>query len=92
MASSGSENKVLPHSFSLKDRKQIEMSGVLSVISFDESTVLLRTSAGKMQICGKDLHVTDLRVDDGHISIDGQVDHISYHKNLSGRKYLSVFR
>ena len=36
----------LPHKLTLNERKQLTLSGVTEVVSFDDETVVLKTSLG----------------------------------------------
>ncbi len=68
----------LPHAITLRDRTQLQISGVLEVISFDETGVALRTSRGTMTVDGENLHVSTLDIDRGEVILDGTVNAISY--------------
>lgn len=74
------ENKTTPgpHSFSLKERKLLEMDGVKEVVSFNEDKVILQTTQGNLNIKGKELNITKLNLDDGSIKISGFVTSLEY--------------
>ena len=44
------EEQRLPHKLQLSDRRQLTMTGVTEVRSFDESTVVLCTSLGTLVV------------------------------------------
>lgn len=83
-----------PHSFLVRDRKEMEIEGVLEIISFDEGQIQLKTGAGHMQIAGKNLRVTALQPDTSKAKVDGQIDSISYssRKASASRGLLGIFR
>ena len=73
------ENKVTKsHKIILGNRKNGSITGVLDVISFDITEVLLETEQGMLNIKGKDLHVNRLNLEKGEVDIEGTVDAISY--------------
>ena len=53
----GEDRVQMPHKLTLNERRQLSMSGVSEVVSFDESAVVLRTQLGILTIHGKDLQL-----------------------------------
>lgn len=81
------ENKVSKaHKIMLNNRKTGTVSGVLDVISFDVSEVLLETEQGMLNVKGKDLHVNRLNLEKGEVDIEGMVDTLSYAQIPAGMK------
>ena len=73
------ENKLTKlHKIVLTNRKGGNFTGVLDVISFDISEVLLETEQGMLNIKGKDLHVNRLNLEKGEADIEGVIDSLSY--------------
>lgn len=66
------------HSFSLKDRKSLEMKGVLEVVSFNENKVILQTTQGNLFVKGSELNIINLNLDDGSIKVEGYVTSLEY--------------
>ena len=66
------------HKIVLSNRKNGSITGVLDVISFDITEVLLETEQGMLNIKGKDLHVNRLNLEKGEVDIEGTMDAISY--------------
>ncbi len=66
------------HSFSLKDRKLLEMKGVLEVVSFNENKVILQTTQGNLFVKGSELNIINLNLDDGSIKVEGYVTSLEY--------------
>ena len=66
----------LSHSFSVSERKNIIISGVVKIDSFDSEEFLLETSMGYLVIKGTDLELVKLDTMQGNVSIKGLV--ISY--------------
>lgn len=66
------------HTVSIDCRKQISVTGVIDVISFDESNILLSTNGGKMLIEGENIQISVLDVGTGKLSAVGKIDAVSY--------------
>ena len=83
-----------PHSITLNDRKEMVLTGVSEVISFDEELIQLKTGCGAMRIEGKQMHVRSLLLEDGRLQISGQVNAISYidRKLRSAKTVRELFR
>ncbi len=60
------------------DRKIMNISGVLDVVSFDETGAVLRTSLGTLTIDGEELHVVKLDLGNGSVVIEGKINGIFY--------------
>lgn len=73
------ENKLTKsHKLTLTNRKMGNFTGVLDVISFDISEILLETEQGMLNVKGKDLHVNRLNLEKGEVDIEGTIDAIAY--------------
>lgn len=66
------------HSVSVNMRKDVSISGVRSVESFDENEVLLQTVKGDMTVEGSGLRIGVLDTDRGVVTISGKIDAILY--------------
>ena len=86
------ENRtVKSHKITLNNRKVGNISGVLDVISFDISEILLETEQGMLNIKGKDLHVNRLNLEKGEVDIEGNIDAFSYSQIPIGAKKTESF-
>ncbi|WP_051412175.1 sporulation protein YabP [Halonatronum saccharophilum] len=72
------EGKGKRHHLTLADRKKLELSGVIEVVSFSEEEVLLETNLGNMIILGEGLHVKKLDLEEKDFSLEGYVKEIKY--------------
>ena len=54
------------------------VTGVLDVLAFDLSEILLETEQGMLMVKGKDLHVTRLSLEKGEVDLAGQIDSVAY--------------
>lgn len=72
------EEPKLPHKLQLNERRQLTMSGVTEVVSFDDSTVVLQTSLGTLIVQGNQLQLKTLSLDGGQVAVDGNVSALIY--------------
>lgn len=80
----GEERMQLPHRLTLTDRRQLTVSGVTEVVSFDEASVVLRTELGTLVIHGKELQLRQLSLEGGQVLVDGTVAALIYEENRTG--------
>ena len=69
---------VMAHRVLMNNRQTGNFSGVLDVLSFDVSEILLETEQGMLLIKGTDLHVNRLSLEKGEVDIAGRIDALSY--------------
>ena len=74
----GDTNLVLPHKLVLCERSSLTMTGVTEVVSFDELTVVLKTTLGTLIIGGKELQLKQLSLDGGQVAVEGTVTALHY--------------
>ena len=75
------KDKTMPHSLILKDRKEISLTGVTDVDSFDENSIVAYTDFGELTIGGCNLHISTLNTETGELSIDGEISSMIYLDN-----------
>ena len=71
------------HQLTLEGRERLTVSGVEDVERFDESSIVMSTTAGTLVVSGENLHIGKLSLDGGELHVDGQIDSLSYEE--SGR-------
>ena len=83
-----------PHSMELDNRKNLSLSGVHDVGSFDEQNVVIYTDYGELNIKGEQLHINKLSLDTGEVSIDGDIISLIYTENrpAGGGLFSKLFR
>jgi sporulation protein YabP len=77
------ERMDLPHKLTLNDRKQLTMTGVCEVISFDDTAVILRTTMGTLTVQGSQLQLKTLSLDGGQVAVEGTVCALQYEEERS---------
>ena len=75
------KDRLLEHNLILKDRKEISLTGVTDVDSFDENSVVAYTNFGELTISGNNLHIGALDTEKGELSIDGEISSLCYLDN-----------
>lgn len=73
------ENQMqLPHRLTLNERRQLTMTGVSEVISFEETAVVVRTELGVLVIQGQGLQLKTLSLEGGQVVVEGAVAALHY--------------
>ena len=68
----------MPHDLHLKERNRLTMTGVTEVVSFDDLSVVLKTSLGTLTVQGQDLQLKTLSLDGGQVAVEGSVTALIY--------------
>ncbi|MDR1138577.1 MAG: YabP/YqfC family sporulation protein [Clostridiales bacterium] len=71
-----SDNK--SHTLTLDSRSKGTITGVDKVVSSNDTSILLHTTQGVIQILGKDFKIRQFSQDNGVLHFEGEVDSIKY--------------
>lgn len=74
----------LPHKLNLDERKELTMTGVTEVVSFEENTVVLRTALGTLIVQGSGLQLKTLSLEGGQVAVDGNITGLIYEEPRPG--------
>ena len=66
------------HRVVIEGKKRISVSGVEDIDSFNENEAVFLCVAGMMTVSGEDLHISRLSLEEGIISIDGEIFSVDY--------------
>ena len=66
------------HLVTLEDRKSLSISGITDIDRFDEREIVLYTSMGELTITGKELHIQAISIENGSLSVDGDIWALQY--------------
>ena len=66
------------HSITLNERKNITITGVKKIDSFDDEEFLLETNMGYIVIKGQELEIINLVSYQGNVSIKGKINSLNY--------------
>lgn len=83
-------NNNLSHSFSVSERKNIIITGIIKIDNFDKEEFLLETVQGNMNIKGEDLEIIKLDTYQGNITIKGRINSVVYEEEQN-KKESSIF-
>lgn len=62
----------------LENRRNLSISGITDVDSFDEKAICLYTQLGELTIQGKELHIDSMSVETGDMTITGDIWSVVY--------------
>jgi len=79
------------HNVKINNRKEMEITGVKEVDSFDNEEFLLETVMGYLIIRGQNLQLKNLDVGSGAVSIKGKIYEFSYVDGDSQEKAKGFF-
>ncbi|HCC07928.1 MAG TPA: sporulation protein YabP [Clostridiales bacterium] len=74
------------HSISIENRQKFLASGVLEVIAFEDSNIIIDTKQGRLIIKGNNLHIDKLNLETSDIELAGQINSLNYDSNTGRRK------
>lgn len=66
------------HNISISERKNIVVTGVKKIDSFDDEEFLLETNMGFITIKGSNLEIIKLDTYQGNVSIKGKINSLNY--------------
>lgn len=73
------------HTLALDGQGRLSLTGVVDVTSFDETLVALETTRGMLAVRGEGLHVERLSLENGELTLTGEVRAMEYDENLMTR-------
>lgn len=78
--------ETIPNQLTLINREHLQANGIIEVESFDENVIQAASKLGPLTVKGHNLHIIQLNLEEGKMSIEGVVDSIQYHpsKKSSG--------
>ena len=68
----------MPHTLRLEERERLQVGCVTDVDCFDERIINLFTSLGELTIKGRNLHINDVSVESGDMTITGDIWLLQY--------------
>ena len=77
-------DETFPHKLTLNERKNLTMTGVNEVVSFDENMIALRTGLGLLTVQGQELKLKTLSLEGGQVAVEGQISALVYEQPRDG--------
>lgn len=82
----------LSHAVTINERKNLIISGVKKIDSFDNEEFLMETNMGYVVVKGQDLEIVKLDTFQGNVSLKGQINSLNYMENPNKKnKEESIF-
>ena len=66
------------HCLSMENRRKMSLNGVTDVSGFNEETILLKTTMGRLAIRGEQLHIERIDLDLGLLELEGMISELAY--------------
>ena len=66
------------HNAILENRRKLMLSGITDVDSFNEKEIYLFTQLGEMLVKGENLHINEMSVENGELSVEGEISAVIY--------------
>ena len=85
------DGQQMPHGLNLDERKRLAVTAVAEVVSFDEESIVLRTSRGTLVVQGQDLKLRQLTLEGGNVAVEGQIDSLVYEQTRQTGSLLRRF-
>lgn len=71
----------MQHNLIMENRRNLTVTGVMDIDSFDEQTVIVFTEQGELTVKGENLHINKIDVDTGDLLMEGEIDSVAYSDN-----------
>ncbi|MBO5575662.1 MAG: sporulation protein YabP [Ruminococcus sp.] len=66
------------HNAIMENRSKLMLTGVTDVENFDENKVYLYTQLGELVIRGRQLHVNEISLESGELTVEGEINALIY--------------
>ena len=76
------------HTLTLNNRESLTLTGITDVDEFNEQEILAICELGELTIRGELLHIEELSIDSGKMSVSGKITSLNYSEKLSGTSLL----
>jgi sporulation protein YabP len=74
------------HTLYLQNRESLHLNGVEEVVSFDDTSVVLKTVLGALSVDGEELRVKKLDTERGEVTVEGRLCGMVYVDGISSDK------
>ncbi|MFZ5945266.1 MAG: sporulation protein YabP [Bacillota bacterium] len=72
------EDKRGEYIVTLLNRENLQITGVNNVESYDEAEIVIQTILGVLVVKGENLHIINLNLEDGKLTVDGLINKLEY--------------
>ena len=68
----------MPHSLQMRQRRELSVTGVTEVVSFEDPAVVLQTVMGRLLIQGQQLQLKGFSEEGGQVAVEGTIGSLLY--------------
>ena len=65
----------------MENRKNINITGVIQVVSYDEYKIVIKTDYGKLTISGRNLVAGEISTTAKNLQLTGEIDFLQYSRD-----------
>lgn len=76
------------HTLTLINRTELSLTGINDIDSFNEQEIIAVCETGELVIKGEMLHIEQLSVEAGIMSVSGKITSLSYNEKFTGTSVL----
>ncbi len=76
------------HTLNLTNRETLSLTGISDVDSFNEEEILAVCSCGELTIKGNTLHIEELNLENGILTVSGKIVSLTYSEKFSSTSLL----
>lgn len=86
-------SEALMHDIVIENRKRLSATGIQNVDSYEDDCIVAQSECGEIVIKGHELKISRLSVETGDMTVDGNIDSVSYNASkVSGSFFSRVFK
>ena len=85
------ESSTFSHLVNINERKNITITGIKNIESFDSEEFILISNLGTILLKGQNLEIIKLDTIEGKVSIKGEINSLAYVDDIKGSKETSLF-
>ena len=71
------------HTLTLSDRSNLSLTGISDVDAFNEQEIIAVCDFGELVIKGELLHIEELSIDNGIMTVSGKITSLSYNEKFT---------
>lgn len=79
------------HELTLRERKNLILSGIKKIENFDNEEFLMETTMGYLLVKGEELELIKLDTIQGEVSIKGKINSLDYIENTKNKENQGIF-
>ena len=72
------------HTLNLVNRESLNITGVTDVDEFNDEEIVAICDSDELRIKGELLHIEELSIDNGTLTVSGKISSLTYSQKLSG--------